>query len=205
MVRGALHQSLWRLMGYYGFRKLLGGTWRVRCWRALGCSVPSDVIISAGVNMRMPQRVSIGSGSALVGKNIEIDSWGHVTIGRNVLINGDVSLYTADHPVDSPDFGDAIRSIRIGDYVWMPNHIIVLPGVTIGNYAVVGTGSVVSRDIPDYSVAVGNPARVVKQRARIAYTYIPALFHQRPVRRAVARRLPRPASLGLGNGSGGGA
>jgi acetyltransferase-like isoleucine patch superfamily enzyme len=48
--------------------------------------------------------------------------------------------------------------------------------VTIGNYAVIGTGAVVASDIPDYGIAVGNPARVVKERARIEYTYVPSVM-----------------------------
>jgi serine acetyltransferase len=50
--------------------------------------------------------------------------------------------------------------------------------VTIGNYAVVGTGSVVSRDVPDYAVVAGNPARVIKERARVPYEYVPAEVSQ---------------------------
>lgn len=68
------------------------------------------------------------------------------------------------------------NSFRLETMFGCHTHIIVLPGVTIGNYAVIGTGALVSNDVPDYGVAVGNPAKVVKERARIKYTYIPSHF-----------------------------
>ena len=55
-------------------------------------------------------------------------------------------------------------SVVIGDYAWIGGGAILLPGVTIGEGAVVGAGSVVSKDVPPYSVALGNPARVIKER-----------------------------------------
>ena len=109
-----------------------------------------------------------------------IESYGEVSIGRNVIIN-DSDLFTTQHDVNDPRFKAEVRSISIGDYAWLPRKVIVLPGVRIGSYAVIGTGSVVSGDVPDYGVAVGNPARVVKERARIRYTYVPTASHHRPL------------------------
>ena len=60
-------------------------------------------------------------------------------------------------------------NVIIGDYVWIGRRVIVLPGVQIGKGAVVGAGSIVSKDIPDYAVAVGNPAKVVKYRDSIVF------------------------------------
>lgn len=164
-----------KLMKFYSFRKVLRKN-RVYAWRKLGCAISENVKISSGVYIKFPSNVSIGSGTAMVGKNINIDSWGNIQIGKNVLINENVSLFSAGHPIDDPDFGDGTEFIKIGDYVWMPHNIIVLPGVSIGNYAVIGTGSVVSRDVPDYGVAVGNPVKIVKERARIKYNYVPSEF-----------------------------
>ncbi len=86
-------------------------------------------------------------------------------------MNGDIDLFSAQHLIDSPMLEADVRTISIGDRAWLPNRIIVLPGVRIGSHAVIGSGSVVTRDVPDYAVAAGNPARVVKQRARIPYVY----------------------------------
>ncbi|WP_172564157.1 sugar O-acetyltransferase [Vibrio navarrensis] len=90
-----------------------------------------------------------------------------VSIGDNVLFAPNVQIYTAGHPIDvkgrvedGVEFG---LPIRIGNNVWLGGGVIVCPGVNIGNNSVIGAGSVVTKDIPDNVVAVGNPCRVVKQ------------------------------------------
>jgi acetyltransferase-like isoleucine patch superfamily enzyme len=164
---------LQRLMWYYAFRKALGRDGRRKAWVALGAQIADTVAIGPGVVMRFPGKVKVGAGSKLGGR-VWIDSWGEVTIGSNVLMTGDIDLLSTQHVVDDPNLKGDRRSVTIGDYVWLALKIVVMPGVTIGNYAVIGTGSVVSHDIPDYGIAVGNPARVVKERARIEYTYVPS-------------------------------
>lgn len=87
-----------------------------------------------------------------------------VVIGNDVMFAPGVQLYTATHPIDkelrkTQEFG---KEIKIGNDVWIGGGSIVLPGVTIGNNCVIGAGSVVTKDIPDNSMAVGNPARVIK-------------------------------------------
>ncbi len=87
-----------------------------------------------------------------------------VTIGSNVLFGPGVQLYTAAHPLDAVtrrtlELG---RPIRIGDDCWLGGGAIICPGVSIGPGCVIGAGAVVTKDIPAYSLAVGNPARVIK-------------------------------------------
>lgn len=79
-----------------------------------------------------------------------------------------VSLYSGGHPVDArvrngtsgPEFGG---KITIGEDCWIGGNVIILPGITIGRGTTIGAGSVVTKDIPAESVAVGNPARVIKK------------------------------------------
>jgi maltose O-acetyltransferase len=76
-----------------------------------------------------------------------------------------VQLLTPTHPVEPQprrDRLEAAKPITIGDNVWLGGGAIVLPGVTIGDNTVIGAGAVVTKDIPANSVAVGNPARVVR-------------------------------------------
>lgn len=90
---------------------------------------------------------------------------GKVKIGDNVQIAPNVSLYTAGHPLhpDSRNSGYEYGiDITIGNNVWLGGNVCVMPGVTIGDNAVIGAGSVVTKDIPANAVAVGNPAKVVK-------------------------------------------
>ncbi|OGX89673.1 sugar O-acetyltransferase [Hymenobacter coccineus] len=87
-----------------------------------------------------------------------------VTIGSNVLFGPGVQLYGATHPLDAVTRRtvESGRPITIGDDCWFGGGAIVCPGVRIGMGCVIGAGSVVTRDVPAYSLAVGNPARVIK-------------------------------------------
>lgn len=88
-----------------------------------------------------------------------------VTIGDNVFFGPRVGLYTPYHPIDAQTRNAQLEGglpIRIGDDVWFGANVTVCPGVTIGSDVVIGAGSVVTKDIPAHSVAVGNPARVIR-------------------------------------------
>ena len=89
-----------------------------------------------------------------------------VTFGDNVFIAPNCGFYTAAHPIDAQQRRDGLEyaaPITVGNDVWFGGNCAVLPGVTIGNNCVIGAGSVVNRDIPDNSVAVGNPCRVLRK------------------------------------------
>lgn len=89
----------------------------------------------------------------------------NIEIGENVLFAPNVSLFTAAHPIDPEKRNTGIEyalPITIGDNVWMGGNTVVLPNVTIGNNVVIGAGSVVTKDIPDDCIAVGNPCRVLR-------------------------------------------
>lgn len=89
-----------------------------------------------------------------------------VTIGDNCLFAPNVSIYTAGHPVH-PDTRNTMYeygiSVSIGDNVWVGGNVVICPGVHIGNNAVIGAGSVVTKDIPDNVIAAGNPCRVIRE------------------------------------------
>ena len=89
-----------------------------------------------------------------------------VTIGDNCQMAPNVAIYTAGHPVYPTTRNSAYeygKAVTIGDNVWIGGNTVILPGVHIGNNAVIGAGSVVTKDIPDWCIAVGNPCRVQKK------------------------------------------
>ncbi len=88
-----------------------------------------------------------------------------VTFGDNVFIASNCGFYTAGHPIDTERRNQGLEyayPITVGDNVWIGGGVQVMPGVTIGSNVVIGGGSVVVHDIPDNSVAVGNPCRVIR-------------------------------------------
>jgi maltose O-acetyltransferase len=87
----------------------------------------------------------------------------HITIGDRTQIGPSVQIYAADHPLDPALRKDDLengRPVRIGANVWIGGGAIILPGVTIGDDAVIGAGSIVTRDVPAGAKAMGNPARI---------------------------------------------
>ena len=89
-----------------------------------------------------------------------------VTIGDNCQMAPNVAIYTAGHPLHPVSRNSLYEygiSVTIGDNVWIGGNTVILPGVHIGSNTVIGAGSVVTKDIPDWVVAAGNPCRVIKK------------------------------------------
>ena len=89
-----------------------------------------------------------------------------VTIGENVMFAPNVSIYTAGHPIHPESRNSGYEygiPVTIGNNVWVVGNVVITPGVTIGNNVVIGAGSVVTKDIPDNVIAVGNPCRVIRE------------------------------------------
>jgi Acetyltransferase (isoleucine patch superfamily) len=89
-----------------------------------------------------------------------------ITIGENCFMASNVAIFTAGHPIH-PDSRNSMYEygipVTIGDNVWIGGNTVICPGVTIGSNCVIGAGSVVTKDIPDWSVAAGNPCRVIRK------------------------------------------
>lgn len=93
-----------------------------------------------------------------------------VTFGNNVFIGPNCGFYTPEHPLDAETRNTGLeyaKPITVGNNVWFGGNVVVLGGVTIGDNAVIGAGSVVVNDIPANTVAVGNPCRVIKELAQV--------------------------------------
>ena len=97
--------------------------------------------------------------------NLTVLDEARVTIGDDCFIGPNVSIYTACHstdPVERNTRREWAEPVTIGDNVWIGGSVTILPGVTIGSNVTIGAGSVVTKDIPDNVVAVGNPCKVIK-------------------------------------------
>lgn len=109
-----------------------------------------------GRNIRLGERVFINSGC-------RFQDQGGITIGEDCLIGHNVVIATLQHGIDPARRADLLPApVVLGRNVWLGANVTVLPGVRIGDDAIVGAGSVVTRDVPAAAIAVGSPARVVR-------------------------------------------
>ena len=126
--------------------------------------------VGEGVDIRPPLRVdyghniTIGDGS-WVNFGLTALDVAPIVIGQDVLIGPNCSLYTAIHPTEpGPRRAkwESAAPITLGDNVWLGGSVVVCPGVTLGETSLIGAGAVVTRSVPANSIAVGNPARVIR-------------------------------------------
>jgi acetyltransferase-like isoleucine patch superfamily enzyme len=101
-----------------------------------------------------------------------LDVRGRLDIGENVSVSPEVTILTASHAVNAPDFHVELRPVVIEDHVWIGTRATILPGVTLGRGSVVAAGSVVTRDVPALSIVAGVPAREVGTRDPGATEYV---------------------------------
>ncbi|MEA5516914.1 hypothetical protein [Nodularia sp. UHCC 0506] len=112
-----------------------------------------------GRKVYLGDRNVINFGCLLDGRHYKIQT------GSDVSIGPEASILTLGHNPQSPDFADQGGDVIIGDRAWIAYRVIILPGVNIGEGAVVGAGSVVSRSVSPYSIVAGNPAKVIGERS----------------------------------------
>lgn len=125
-----------------------------------------DVNIEKGANFGMGGGISIGHRSG-IGVNCSIR--GPLTIGEDVMMGPDVVILTHTHVTSRIDIpmgqqGGEIRPVTVGNDVWIGMRSIIMPGVKIGNGVIIGAGAVVTKDIPDYAVVGGVPAKIIRFR-----------------------------------------
>lgn len=130
----------------------------------------SDGRVVYGVDVRHIENVHIGKGSYVNGGMLAASEEACISIGENCMISYAVHMRTDKHrhsDVGAPmcEQGHDYEDIIIGDDVWIGYGAQIMSGVTIGSHSIIGAGAVVTHDIPQYSVAVGVPARVIKDRA----------------------------------------
>jgi acetyltransferase-like isoleucine patch superfamily enzyme len=140
--------------------------------RALGMTIGAGTALGLGQYVHTAGRpradrpgIRIGV-RTVVNRGCCLDGRGGLTIGDNVSISPGVWILTDEHDMQSPFFPEVLAPVVIGDYAWLGSRATILPGVTVGEGAVVAAGAVVTRDVPPYTVVGGIPARPIGARSR---------------------------------------
>jgi len=158
-----------------GRRVRLGDDARVQSFAALSAVAGGRVTIGASCELGASAQLEAAGGQITMGDRCSVNQFcvlngfGGITIGNDVRIAAHTVIVSSTHRIDSIALpiraqGNEPRPTVIGDDVWIGAHCVVLGGVRIGAHAVIGAGSVVRHDVPEYAVVAGAPARVIRMR-----------------------------------------
>ncbi len=134
-------------------------------YRLAGIKIGRGSTIHTGAKFYIPHNISIGK-DTIVGEGAVLDGRAKIVIGDHTDIASEVMIYNAEHDVNSSDFHATVGTVEIGDYVFIGPRAIILPGVKIGKGAVIAAGAVVVKDVDEYSIVGGVPAKVIGERKK---------------------------------------
>lgn len=158
----------------YNIGRLHGLSLRVYLYRRVGMKIGKNCVVRRGIYIGSPNELEVGDGSFLGRANLYCT--GGVKIGKNVNVSDGATIITAKHDVNSPTFEANYEPISIEDWAWITTNAIVLAGVTVGEGAVVAAGAVVTKDVDPYTIVGGNPAKVIGERRKQPFDYVPGNY-----------------------------
>lgn len=135
-----------------------------------GASIGVGSSIHMGCRFFSLKKLRVGE-DTIIGDNAFLDGRASLVIGSHVDIASQVLIYNSEHDLESSDFGARLEPVEIGDYVFIGPRAIILPGVKIGNGAVVAAGAVVTKDIASFAIVGGVPAKVIGERKNTDLSY----------------------------------
>jgi putative colanic acid biosynthesis acetyltransferase WcaF len=141
-------------------------SWRALIARAFGAQIGRHVHIYPRAKIWAPWMLTAGE-YATIADGAEIYNAGGVTLGHHAIVSQDSFLCGATHDINDPEFPFVSRPISVDAYGWVCARAIVLPGVHIGAGAVLAAGAVARKNVPEWTVFAGNPAKQVSTRVRI--------------------------------------
>jgi len=167
-MKNRISRVIWRVIYYIFFKysPIPFHEWRSIILRCFGAKIGQGVHVYPDVNIWAPWNIEIGDLSGIA-NGTTLYSQDIIKIGRKVVISQDSFICTGTH--DYKDIGFPLRTkpINIKDNVWIASKCFIHPGVTVGEGAVVGACSVVTKDIPSWMICSGNPCIPIKKRVLV--------------------------------------
>lgn len=139
-------------------------------YQLAGTQIGKKSHLHLGTQFFNPKGVTIGEGT-IIGQNAFLDGREKLKIGNHVDVASDVMIYNSEHDINSENFKPITEEVEIGDYVFIGPRAIILPGVHIGRGAIVGAGAVVTKDVEDFQIVGGVPAKVIGERQNKQLNY----------------------------------
>jgi putative colanic acid biosynthesis acetyltransferase WcaF len=162
-----IRRGLWGLAYWILFRPTPGFCrgWRAGVLRAFGAKMAPGAMVRPSARVWAPWNLEMGEHAA-VAEGVIVYNMAPVRIGRKATVSQYSHLCAGTHDFESPNFQLYALPIPVGDEAWVCADCFLAPGVTVGEGAVVGARSVVTKDMPPWTVCAGNPCRPIRERKR---------------------------------------
>jgi len=146
-----------------------------RLWKCIRFRICRPLFGACGKNVNVEHKAFFHSGRNIVigdnsGIGIRAYLSGTINIGRDVMMGKDVTIMTINHNFDRIDIPmnqqgfRSERPVTIGDDVWISDRVMILPGVKVGSHSIIAAGAIVTKDVPEYAIVGGNPAKLIRSR-----------------------------------------
>ena len=138
--------------------------------KLFGMKMGKGIYVYEGVHIRNPKGIILESG-VHIGPKVLLDGRQGLCIKKNAVIAYEAIIWTLNHDYNDIYFRSKGAPVTIGEFAWICCRSIILPGVQVGKYAVVAANAVVTKDVPDYAIVAGVPAKIIGYREKKEYQY----------------------------------
>src|SRR4030042_5209442 len=140
-------------------------------YRLAGVSIGKGSAVHMWANFFEPGGIKIGE-DTIIGDHAFLDGRAPLSIGNHVDIASSVMIYNSEHDLEKEDFSARVEPVEIADYVFIGPRVVILPGVKVGKGAVIAAGAVVTKDILDFTIVGGVPAKEIGERKNRNPNYV---------------------------------